>query len=536
MPPAASSIFNFLSRNETCSIERHEIASATFGALRRNMGAIIGRLSTSEDLEAAEVANSLRVLLFTWLTSPVSFDASILDAVQSFGAPDAFEARWGLRGEYKAALRAAQEMILGGNPVREELLAAVRKLRADGRMFKIFCHRKARGHFDSLFIPPTDACLDDSSFLHSVRDYNNADPFNTLIKVGPLRSKGWGAAPDAVISAPRFETLVQLVWSGCGDEPGFGYDPVGPPPTPGNAVALHHHDTLPNQICWTKHVIHTGSDPGVIQYYMPEQDEFVAFPEPNQPGLRRSATLLEILAGDGILYPRKSDVLSFNPNAGAIEPVDFRVPGETLVEGMFVVQPQIREIAFGEMQAAEGGYCRIWKQRLREELQASPDAFCLILHNKGLNLQSLRLCVENWAEPPHAVIHAPQKRRHFQILIDALALDSAITEPVGRDNRPWWQRAWDEIRITRGEAIQTGIQEHELIEQQALELMKSLLPEIRTRATGVEGFRLQIPPGSDLRGAFVFFKVLRIEEGFLAPETEMKVVRDLNTLEQWKVT
>jgi hypothetical protein len=90
--------------------------------------------------------------------------------------------------------------------------------------------------------------------------------------------------------------------------------------------------------------------------------------------------------------------------------------------------------------------------------------------------------------------------------------------------------------VTRGEAIQIGRQEHELVEQQALELLKSLLPEIREKSVGVEGFRLSIPSGNDLRGAFVFFKVLRIEDGFLAPETEIKFVRDLNTLEQWKVT
>jgi hypothetical protein len=203
---------------------------------------------------------------------------------------------------------------------------------------------------------------------------------------------------------------------------------------------------------------------------------------------------------------------------------------------MFVIQTQLGQVAFGETQAQESGYCRIWKRRLREELQSSPDAFCLRLRNMGLGLQNLRGCVEYWARPPRAVIHAPQQRRHFQILIDALALDAAVTQPTGRDTRPWWQRAWDEIRVTRGEAIQTGMQEHEIIEQQTLHLLRSMLPEIRSRAPGGEGFRLPIPDGGDLRGAFVFFKVLRIEEAYLAPDSEIKVVRDLSTLEQWKVT
>ena len=533
---SASIFFDFFSSQRDFSHQRHEIESANFGALRRNLGSIIRRLGQSEDLEAADIANQMRILLFTWLTSPVRFDATILEAIQSFGSPISFEARWGLQGEYNAALYSAEQTLVESSPLRTELLAVVRKLRDDKRTFKIFCHPRAREHFDSLIVPPADVCLPDSAFLHSIRDYGNAEPFSALIKVGPLRSRGWGAIPDAVASSPRFETLVQLVWSGCADELGFGYDPVEPPPTNGNLGGTRGQDTLHNQVAWKKQVTHAGSDPYASRFHTPEKDEFAAFPEPNHPGLRRRVTLLEILAGDGILYPRKAGVLSFDPTVGVHEPLDFRVPGETLLEGMFVIQTQFGDVAFGETQADESGYCRIWKQRLREELQTSPEAFCLILRNKGLDLQSLRFCVENWAEPPHAVIHAPQKRKHFQILIDALAIDPAVTKPTGLDPRPWWQRAWDEILVTRGEAIQTGRQEHGIIDQQAIEFLRSLLPEIRGRATGVEGFRLQIPPGSDLRGAFVFFKVFRIEDGFLAPETEIKVVRDLNTLEQWKIT
>lgn len=532
---SVTSLFELLASHGDFSHERREIASPTFGELRRSMGAIIRRLSQSEDLEAAEIANSMRVLLFTWLTSPVVFNSSIRDALNSFGGADAFETRWGFHGEFKAAIRAAGDMVSESSPLRTELVDVIRTLRADGKRLKIFCHRKAREHFDTLDLSKLPVPLDDSSFLHSVRDYAATDSFDALIKVGPLRSKGWGAVPDAVKSAPKFERLIQLVWSGCADDPRFGYDPVEPPCLPGTPTMPHSGESLGNQVAWGKRETKSGHDPGFSQYYDAEQDEFSSFAEPNQQGTRRRAILLEILAGDGILYPR-TDVLSFDPNAGDAASVGFRVPGESLMEGMFVIQTQLGEVAFGETESQESGYCRIWKQRLREELRSSPDAFCLILRNKGLGLQNLRNCMEYWAQPPHAVIHAPQQRRHFQILIDALAIDQTATQPTGRDTRPWWQRAWDEIRVTRGEAIQTGRQEHELVEQQALELLKSLLPEIRNKSVGVEGFRLQIPHGNDLRGAFVFFKVLRIEDGFLAPETEIKFVRDLSTLEQWKVT
>lgn len=532
---SVTSLFELLASHGDFPHERHEIASPTFGELRRSMGAIIRRLSQSEDLEATEIANSMRVLLFSWLTSPVAFDSSIQDALNSFGGSDAFETRWGLRGEFKVAIRAAGDMISESSPLRAELAGVIRTLRADGKRLKIFCHRRAREHFDTLDLSQVSVSLDDASFLHSVRDYATADSFDALIKVGPLRSKGWGAVPDAVKSAPKFERLIQLVWSGCADDSRFGYDPVEPPSLLGTPDAPQTSETLGNQVAWEKRETKSGHDPGFSQYYDAEQDEFFSFAEPNQQGTRRRAILLEILAGDGILYPR-TDVLSFDPKADDAASVGFRVPDESLLEGMFVIQSQLGEITFGETQAQESGYCRIWKQRLREELQSSPDAFCLILRNKGLDLQNLRNRVEYWAQPPHAVIHAPQQRRYFQILIDALVIDPVLTQSTGRNSRPWWQRAWDEIRVTRGEAIQTGRQEHEIVEEQKLKLLRSLLPEIRKKSVGVEDFRLAIPPGGDLSGAFVFFKVLRIEDGFLAPETEIEFVRDLSTLEQWKIT
>ena len=361
-------------------------------------------------------------------------------------------------------------------------------------------------------------------FYTPFRDYSNTEPFNVLIKVGPLRSKGWGAVPDAVISAPRYGRLVQLVWSGCKDEPGFGYDPV------------ESSDALSYRIPWKKHVERSGFDSGLIDHYIPEQDEFIIFPVPIHIGTQRQATLIEILKGDGILYPYRAKVLSFDLNSETDLCLDSRIPGESLFEGMFVVQAHIGEVDFGESNAAEGGYNGVWKQRLREELTNNSDAFCRKLRSKGLNLLTLSQCVNNWAELPHAVIHAPQKRGHFKILIDTLEIESAAAATNGWDKKPWWQQAWDEVRISRGEAIQAGIQGQELIDQQSLKLLRESLSEIKSKALSDEYFRIDILPDRDLQGYFVFYKILRLEEGFLAPDSDIYVVRDLNSLEEWKTT
>src|SRR5262249_42711522 len=92
--------------------------------------------------------------------------------------------------------------------------------------FKIYCHPHARVHFETLSPQFGDALCSTELFLHSLRQYRETKPFDLLIKMGPLRTYGWGSVPDALLTAPRFGTLAQFVWSGSRDDSNFGYDPI----------------------------------------------------------------------------------------------------------------------------------------------------------------------------------------------------------------------------------------------------------------------------------------------------------------------
>jgi hypothetical protein len=100
---------------------------------------------------------------------------------------------------------------------------------------------------------------------------------------------------------------------------------------------------------------------------------------------------------------------------------------------------------------------------------------------------------------------------------------------------PFWELAWNEVRRSRGEAIQAGFLEQEIVSEQLLKVLRGLLPQIRENASANEGFSLNLPSGNEIKGGFLFFKVCGIEEGFRAPETELKVIRELNVIDQWRV-
>jgi hypothetical protein len=494
-------------------------------------------LSEGEEADSQEVADSLRTLLSEWLTVPVCFDGALLESVSALGSGASVETRWGreVREAYDLACNAASAIQRVENPARTQLREIVRQLRAQGREWKIYCHRRARVHFESVFL---DEPIAADSFLHSVRDYRDVRPFDVLIKMGPLRSKGWGSAPDALVSAPRFATLVQIVWTGCADEDDFGYDPVtartGHTVLPSPTVA-EAQDSLHRGVSWTQSVTHFG-DPVCDSAAGPELDELKFFHDLARGSETRHATLVQIDAEDGILYPPHSQVATFDPAPNVEEPIAYRLPGETLTEGMFVIWPLLGAADLGALRTGEGHYSRIWKEKLREKLRYAPNDLLQQLREGGIELRNLRSCVRQWCRPASTVIHAPQQRRHFEVLIRVLGVDHDPAAGSSRTlRRPWWEYAWSEIGRTRGEAIQTGMQEHEILYEELFAILHDLLTEIRRCAQAQEFFQVEIPADRPLSGAVRFYQVRSVEEGFLAPDIMLKVICDLDTIEQWRV-
>jgi hypothetical protein len=535
MAVTPSRVLDFIDHNRPFVIERREIHSPVFSTLRKSIRSMITRLREGDETDSQEVADGLRAHLSEWLTVPIAFDGALLESMSALGDADGVEMRWGveIRRAYDLACEAALTIQSVENPARAQVRDIVQQLRMQENIWRIYCHRRSRVHFESIFEhEPLTADL----FLHSVRDYREAEPFQTLIKVGPLRSRGWGSAPDALLSAPRFATLVQIVWSGCADEEDFGYDPVSRGATGTGATAARPADQqiVRGALSWTRDVDHYGdsSDSGLSG---PDLDDLAFFHELSRSTELRRATLVQVDEEDGILYPPHSQVATFDPSPHIEDPIGYRLPGETLTEDMFIIWPLLGAADLGALRTGEGHYSRIWKERLRDTFKYTPEDLLRRLREGGIELRNLRYCVRQWCRPPSTVIHAPQQRRHFEILIGVLGIDHEASETSHALRRQWWEYAWSEIARARGEAIQTGMQEHEIIDEQLFVILSELLPEIRTQAKTQSVFEVEISPDKPLQGGVRFYKVRSVEEGFLAPEAILKVVTDLDTVEQWRV-
>ena len=532
----ATQLLEFIDRHPRCLIEKYEIHSAVFGHLRKGIRRIVTRLSEGDDADSEEVADSLRMFLSEWLTVPVRFDGALHESVAALGDASSVETRWGreVRVAYDLACSSASAIQQIENPARSQIREIVRQLRSRNATWRIYCHRRARAHFESIFeFEP----LGENYFLHSVKDYRESATFEVLIKMGPLRSKGWGAAPDAILTASRFETLLQIVWAGCADEEDFGYDPVGRNGTQIASDPTKDNTPLstPTANSWPRRVIQIGDTSSDAEADI-ELDDLKIFRELTRAAEMRHATLLQIDEEDGILYPPHSQIPTFDPNLSSEVPISYRLPGETLSEGMYVIWPILGTADLGGLHAGEGHYSRIWKERLRDKFKYTPNDLLGRLRDGGIDLLNLRSCVRQWCRPASTVIHAPQQRRHFETLIEVLEVDhDTASASSAALRRPWWEYAWSEIAHARGEAIQSGLQEHEIIDEQLFLILRDLLPEIRHWAETQDFFQIELPDDKPLRGTVRFYRVRFIEEGFLVPDTLLKVICDLDTIEQWRV-
>lgn len=485
------------------------------------------------DEEGGQLSDRLRALLSRWLTTPIEFDHNLIESLESIGAGAGFETRWGAQigTAYKAACGAARELAGTPNPLREKLEELVDGLVRGGEDYRIYCHRSAVIDFQFYHGASVGTLPDDGIFLHTPREYRESDIFNVLVKVGPLRSRGWGAVPDAVLTAPRFNKLVQIAWTGCQDEPDFGYDPINvSAETEGASVSNPPGGT--RGMSWRTIINQTGDYLSATDINS-DEDDFRILSELGRSEERRRCVLVHFGEQQGVLYSPRADVLSFDPTTDADRSIDFRSSVDGLAEGMFVIEEHFHEPGAGGAHAEEGKYSRIWKQRLLDKLLLD-DGFVSKLRKEGIGLIHLQQSLWHWSKPATSVVHAPQRRNHFEILIRNLDIDYAKYGSGSSNRTPWWIAAWHEVTKTRGEAIQTGMQEHRIADERLLEFLNARLPEINSEATSSDTFYLAIPSHDDLPGMIVFHKIVAIEEGFLAPDCNLRTICDLEEIEQWR--
>lgn len=532
----ASSIYAFCERAPELELRRIDVASPAFAALRRSVRRLIEILR--EDPASVNAADAIQYSLLQWLSVPMPFASFEMAHLLGLGTPGTVLLKWGddARRLFVEASESFSELREGENPLRVAVEEALLDAAASSDALRIYCHRTARQHFESLAAWRDIRELSDVEFLGSPRDYRAATPFDTLLKVGPLRSRGFSSLPAAVLNAPRFYTLLQVAWYGTPDQPGFGADPVleswspedcgetttsSSHPVAGQRTAVRRASAVRGDTS-----VRNSADSGV-------EDDFSSRGRGSGSTGNRRAVLVHLADGLGCLQAPHADIICLgvkgaNLFASRIEPSDVDARYTHLVD------PALDQVDFGTLRASDGRYAPQWKARLLEEYRRSPTALEGKLRARGINLGTLTSRILEWIQPSSNVIHAPQQRRHFEILIDVLGIEA---DPVGypRNRRlAWAAAAWAEVAHSRGEAIQHGTERQEIISEELRTLLHIEWMTFREQVKPDASFTWIIPPGRSLTGRVRLHAILDIEAGYRCPEQLLKTIEPVEKLLPWR--
>jgi hypothetical protein len=432
--PTATAILASLDKPRSRALEKIIVNDSVYTAFRKAARTALESLNQLDDQAAGDMAAELRVTLLESLTSPVDFDDQFLSRLAgAYGSIPLLSARWGgqIAARCKATLDRARELVGRESPVRTVISERLAELESTGASYKIFCHRRARQYYLSL-----REGLSHEHFLHTSADYASCEIFDILVKMGPFRRYGWSSAPQAIVNAPRFSLLLQIVWSQSSDEETFGIDPV--------LAAIRQTPTSSSPwSCWgweqSRRVIGEAGrdethkdDNGRLDV---ASDEFSEKYSPLRcDQVVRRCVMLQIGADQGILNGRK-DILTFDPSASEAKAGGFQRAGLSLGKGMFLVLPKITRFDLGSINFSRSRYSAAWKKRLSDELQRDANGLVSRLREAGLDLKHLAGALRSWCRPPDNVIHGPQTREHFRILLKAL--DLGPVDRLPQDERKW---------------------------------------------------------------------------------------------------
>lgn len=529
MSVPASSVFAFTESLTECEVVRHEFRSGPFSALRRSIRFFVR--CCQDDESFSSTARSLHLSLVNWLSCPVNFSEFDATALQRVGTPEEVLRRWG-DGAVEAldtAHRALTELRERENPVRSAVVAALAEHAACSKSVRIYCHPKCRDHFVAL----PGWVGGSHGFIHNWRGYRDVVPFDALIYVGPLRARGIVSLPPAVLNAPRQRTVLQFVWAGLDDDRDFGRDPVMG--WLGNLGAMVNVADTGASASFTPNVWVRTCRQSADDDSWPEVDEDdlqVLQPHPSTVGMRR-ALLIRLSRGCAALYAPRTCVIVARRDESRV--LCLAVAAEEIGPGDWLVRPRVEDVDFGGVTLRDGRYATAWKTRLEEAWRFRRSDIEHGLKERDVALEHLGDRVQWWCRQATTVIHAPQQREHFRVLIEVLGIEEDRNHYPRPPGVAWWRLAWREIAHSRGEAIQAGLQGHGIINDQIVAILNGPHSDLLSRLSHDEDCEIDLPPDSGLSGFLQCWPVEDSDENYHVPESLLGAIIPLQDAFEWRV-
>lgn len=537
LPPSASTLYNFLEGNAAPEHLRIEVASAPFAQLRcavRNISALLADVP-----EAQSLVYKLQYELLGWLSLPLpagAFDVSPLNQLAPWSSARGL---WGddVGRQHESATAAYSRLLVEPISLRSIVDEVLLDEAAEANKLRLYCSKSAEVYFTSLPSWTDVVELAEVTFMNSPRDYRSAEPFDTLVKVGPLRSRGVSSIPGAVVNAPRFKRLVQIVWADSPDEPGFGSDLpiqcITGTEVDGDARDGQQGQGTSTGLVWNRATVRRGVLALDESSSADVPDDFAVRRTPVGAEGDRSAILLQLANEMGCLQAPHAEILCLRTTEAGrgiaqLKPLDL----DDSVSHM--VAPDLAHVDFGPSRALDGRYSRAWKAALRSALDTDERLLLARLAEGGLRLHTLQSRVHDWARPASNVITAPQQRKHLAILIEILGIGTDVPFHANGTRMGWADFAWAEIARSRGEAIQHGTEAHAILVDELRHILEEDVLRFSSEAREGESFTWELSEGRSLTGRVSFHALVNSESGYRCPHALLRTIKPIEELIPWR--
>lgn len=449
----------FLASPVRFEIKKIHISYHPVNQLRKSLRIIAYNLDY-EDEQQKKLFSGIFGIISSLQLSPVIFDEKFYEIIESLFPIDSnIEAIWGneIHENLKLAKAIAYDLMGELNPMIIRLIESAKMANNSGCKYKISASSKDAELI--VHILQTEGLnFSREDIICSQAEYARSGLLDTLIRLGPLHSFGVGSAPSGILSAPRYKSIVQLLWDGTPDDPDFGDDALirfsERTAESIRSPIIHWHLSLEN-------ILHTWSKP-IHQFETKLKD----IPNNDFAILRRNSSEIcngQLLIIDdiyGILYHPQSAVIIFDPRADQGDRVSYTRVAD-VCDGTYLCR--IKEVNATGIHSNTSSTERsnLWKGLLAKQIESNIDEIVSRLEQSNVSLKCLSLVLRNWAKPPTSVIHAPARKEHFHALCYALGISSTIESHAGPVD--FYTLAWNDIRMSRGEAISAGHDRSELL-------------------------------------------------------------------------
>src|SRR5690554_1051252 len=358
----------------------------------------------------------------------------------------------------------------------------------------------------------------DIKIITKISEYKELNEFHTLVFIGSIRADDYTSIPSYILRNTKFFQIVQFKWVGQKND----YTPFI---TPISRLRLLLSDDGVADKDIIKRVI---KKPFVLNgdflLSNKNQDNIDEYELYNKFNLDSSPALsFELSAEKVVFYSPNSKLICIlnEPNELTVHYLKAVQVADLDTSNIFIVSFDVPNKYLNERDIGSREYQEIWKNVLSDQDFSS---FQGALERSNISVKNLKICLDDWCTFSESVVKAPQDKSNFIILLKCMNADLMSYLDVDSDGlNSWIEDAWQEVLISRGEAISGGLQHSFEYEESVYKAIEKFIETNCTTSSSWpnEGFSLNV---DSERCEIKLYQLNSIEFGYDVPKTILKQI------------